>query len=86
MFTDDSRWMTVVRTTNVPLEEYLVSYQSLLPSTIYSFRVIAYNKYGISYPVTSDDVVIFFNHCCVALASTNRSNDRFLVFRIVALK
>lgn len=49
--------MTVVRTTNGPLEEYLVSYQSLLPSTIYSFRVIVYNKYGISYPVTSDDVV-----------------------------
>lgn len=49
--------MTVVRTTNGPLEEYLVSYQSLLPSTMYSFRVIAYNKFGISCPVTSEDVV-----------------------------
>lgn len=55
---DDSRWMTVVRTTNGPLEEYLVSYQSLLPSTMYSFRVIAYNKFGISCPVTSEDVVL----------------------------
>lgn len=45
------------RTKNGPIEEFLVSYQSLLPSTNYYFRVIAYNKYGISYPVTSNNEV-----------------------------
>ncbi|KAL1140779.1 hypothetical protein AAG570_000709, partial [Ranatra chinensis] len=54
----DTRWATVTRTGNGPLEEFSVSYQSLLPSTSYYFRLIAYNKYGISYPVKSDDVVL----------------------------
>jgi hypothetical protein len=54
---DDSRWQTVTRTNNGLLEEFTVSYQNLLPSTSYTFRVIAYNKYGISYPAYSDDAV-----------------------------
>lgn len=57
LFIDDNRWITVERTKNGPIEEFLVSYQSLLPSTNYYFRVIAYNKYGISYPVTSNNEV-----------------------------
>ncbi|XP_069695045.1 protein sidekick isoform X3 [Periplaneta americana] len=55
---DDTRWQTVIRTNNGPLEEFTISYQNLLPSTSYTFRVIAYNKYGISYPAYSDDAVI----------------------------
>uniref|UniRef100_A0A8D9FE64 Protein sidekick n=1 Tax=Cacopsylla melanoneura TaxID=428564 RepID=A0A8D9FE64_9HEMI len=55
---DDSRWTTVIRTNNGPLEEFSVSYQNLLPSTSYIFRVIAYNSFGISYPVHSDDIVL----------------------------
>ncbi|PNF38721.1 Protein sidekick [Cryptotermes secundus] len=56
--TDDTRWQTVTRTNNGLLEEFTVSYQNLLPSTSYTFRVIAYNKYGISYPAYSDDAVL----------------------------
>ncbi|KAL1390239.1 hypothetical protein pipiens_012488 [Culex pipiens pipiens] len=44
----DSRWETVARTTNGPIQEFTVSFQSLLPSTAYKFRVIAYSsRYGI---------------------------------------
>lgn len=55
---DDVRWQTVTQTSNGPLEEFTVSYQNLLPSTSYTFRLIAYNKYGISYPAYSDDAVL----------------------------
>lgn len=51
---DDMRWQTVTKTTNGPLQEFTVSYQSLLPSTSYKFRVMPYNKFGISYPAISD--------------------------------
>lgn len=54
---DDSRWQTIVRTSNGPLTEYTVSYQNLLPSTSYLFRVISYNRYGISYPAYSSETV-----------------------------
>ncbi|XP_013182226.1 PREDICTED: protein sidekick isoform X2 [Papilio xuthus] len=55
---DDTRWETITRTSNGMLEEFTVSYQSLLPSTAYSFRVIAYNAYGISAPAGSDKVIV----------------------------
>lgn len=55
---DDNRWQTVARTTNGPLQDFTVSYQSLLPSTSYNFRVIPYNKYGVSFPATSDEYVL----------------------------
>ncbi|PSN39774.1 Protein sidekick [Blattella germanica] len=55
---DDTRWQTVTRTNNGPLEDFTISYQNLLPSTSYTFRVIAYNRYGISYPAYSDDAVL----------------------------
>lgn len=55
---DDTRWETVARTTNGPIQEFTVSFQSLLPSTAYKFRVIAYNRYGISCPVYSDDAIL----------------------------
>lgn len=35
-----------------------MSYQSLLPSTSYNFRVIPYNSFGISYPAYSDESVL----------------------------
>ena len=57
---DDTRWQTVTRTNTGLLEEFTVSYQNLLPSTSYTFRVIAYNIYGISYPAYSDDAVCIF--------------------------
>ena len=50
----------MTRTNSGLLEEFTVSYQNLLPSTSYTFRVIAYNIYGISYPVYSDDAVCIF--------------------------
>ncbi|XP_049831894.1 protein sidekick isoform X2 [Schistocerca gregaria] len=55
---DDTRWQTVIRTKNGELQEFTISYQNLLPSTSYKFRLIAYNKYGISYPAYSNDVVL----------------------------
>ncbi|XP_012274978.1 protein sidekick isoform X2 [Orussus abietinus] len=55
---DDARWQTIVRTSNGPLVEYTVSYQNLLPSTSYLFRVISYNRYGISYPAYSTDTIL----------------------------
>lgn len=55
---DDTRWETITRTSNGMLEEYTISYQSLLPSTAYSFRVIAYNMYGISPPTYSEKVIV----------------------------
>ncbi|XP_074029858.1 sidekick cell adhesion molecule isoform X2 [Leptinotarsa decemlineata] len=55
---DDTRWQTVSKTTNGPLQEFTVLYQSLLPSTSYKFRVISYNKFGISYPAYSDESVL----------------------------
>ncbi|KAJ8966484.1 hypothetical protein NQ317_018469 [Molorchus minor] len=55
---DDIRWQTVTKTANGPLQEYTVSYQSLLPSTLYKFRVIPHNKFGISYPAYSDESVL----------------------------
>ncbi|XP_039293021.1 protein sidekick isoform X1 [Nilaparvata lugens] len=54
----DTRWTTVTKTSNGPLEEFTVSYQNLLPSTAYNFRLIAYNKFGISCPAYSEDVVL----------------------------
>ncbi|KAK9504659.1 hypothetical protein O3M35_010943 [Rhynocoris fuscipes] len=51
---DDTRWSTVTRTGNGPLQEFSVSYQNLLPSTTYNFRLITYNKFGISYPAYTD--------------------------------
>lgn len=39
------------------VEEYTVSYQNLLPSTQYQFRLIAYNQYGISYPAVANEKV-----------------------------
>ncbi|XP_015175534.1 PREDICTED: protein sidekick isoform X1 [Polistes dominula] len=54
----DTRWQTIVRSSNGPLTEYTVSYQNLLPSTSYLFRVISYNRYGISYPVYSTETIL----------------------------
>ncbi|XP_076288638.1 sidekick cell adhesion molecule isoform X2 [Lasioglossum baleicum] len=54
----DSRWQTIVRSSNGPLTEYSISYQNLLPSTSYLFRVISYNRYGISYPAYSTETIL----------------------------
>ncbi|ODM95509.1 Protein sidekick [Orchesella cincta] len=54
---DESRWQTVFKTDQGPQTEFTLSYQNLLPSTGYNFRIIAYNKHGISYPVASDETV-----------------------------
>jgi hypothetical protein len=55
---DISRWETVARTNSGPLQEFSVSFQSLLPSTAYNFRVISFNRYGISYPAYSDVTIL----------------------------
>ncbi|XP_059483916.1 protein sidekick [Neocloeon triangulifer] len=55
---DDVRWQIVAKTKGGPSREFSVSYQNLLPSTSYKFRVIAYNKFGVSYPTYSKENVI----------------------------
>ncbi|KAK0160324.1 hypothetical protein PV328_007750 [Microctonus aethiopoides] len=55
---DESRWQTIVKSSNGLLIEYIVSYQNLLPSTFYFFRVISYNRYGISYPASSSETIL----------------------------
>nr|CAD7448038.1 unnamed protein product [Timema bartmani] len=55
---DEKKWQTIIRSSNGPLQEFTISYQNLLPSTSYTFRVITYNKYGISYPSASNEAVL----------------------------
>ncbi|KAF5272120.1 hypothetical protein FQA39_LY01202 [Lamprigera yunnana] len=55
---DDAHWQTVIHTKNGQLQDFTVSYQNLLPSTSYNFRLIPYNKFGISYPAYSDETVL----------------------------
>ncbi|XP_037889143.1 protein sidekick isoform X3 [Glossina fuscipes] len=57
-FIYDSRWETITKTTTGTTQDFTVSYQSLLPSTAYTFRVIAYNRFGISFPVYSKDSIL----------------------------
>lgn len=49
-----------MKTETGEVEEYTVSYQNLLPSTQYEFRLITYNEYGISYPAVADEKVNYF--------------------------
>ncbi len=56
-FTEEDQWQTVARTDQGPMREYSVSYQNLMPSSSYTFRIVAYNKFGISYPVYTHDPV-----------------------------
>lgn len=46
-----------MKTETGKVEEYTVSYQNLIPSTQYEFRLVAYNEYGISYPAVTDEKV-----------------------------
>lgn len=48
----------MIQTKNGPLQDFTVSYQNLLPSTSYNFRLIAYNKFGISYPAYCEEIVV----------------------------
>ncbi|CAG7730812.1 unnamed protein product, partial [Allacma fusca] len=54
---DENRWQRVVKTDGGMTSDFTLSYQNLLPSTAYNFRVIAYNNHGISYPASSEDTV-----------------------------
>jgi len=56
-FAEEDQWQTVARTDQGPMREYSVSYQNLMPSSTYTFRIVAYNKFGISYPVYTHDPV-----------------------------
>ncbi|KAJ8687397.1 hypothetical protein QAD02_023191 [Eretmocerus hayati] len=55
---DDSQWHREEKTKNGLLTEYSISYQNLLPSISYLFRVIAYNRFGISYPAYSTETIL----------------------------
>ncbi|XP_051864695.1 protein sidekick isoform X9 [Drosophila albomicans] len=55
---DDSRWTKIEQTKKGTMQDFTVSYHILMPSTAYTFRVIAYNQYGISFPVYSKDSIL----------------------------
>lgn len=57
-YLDDTKWQVVAKSNNGPIQDFTVSFQTLLPSTVYLFRVSSYNKYGISYPVYSEEPVL----------------------------
>ncbi|XP_076305612.1 sidekick cell adhesion molecule isoform X1 [Tachypleus tridentatus] len=54
---DEERWTTLVSLNSGPQLSYTISYQNLLPSAHYIFRIFARNKYGISLPAMSDEPV-----------------------------
>ena len=54
---DSLKWEVLMKTESGEAEEYTISYQNLLPSTRYVFRVVAYNVYGISYPAEGGEEV-----------------------------
>ncbi|XP_064109452.1 protein sidekick-like isoform X2 [Macrobrachium nipponense] len=56
MYSD--KWTVLMKTETGEIEEYTVSYQNLLPSTQYEFRLIAYNQYGISYPAVANEKIV----------------------------
>lgn len=56
MYSD--KWSVLMKTETGEVEEYTVSYQNLLPSTQYEFRLITYNRYGISYPAVADEKIV----------------------------
>lgn len=55
---DDTKWTMVAKSTNGQMTDFTVSFQSLLPSTVYMFRISSYNKYGISLPAYCDEPVL----------------------------
>ncbi|CAL4132916.1 unnamed protein product, partial [Meganyctiphanes norvegica] len=55
---DSDKWDVLMKTETGVVEEYTISYQNLLPSTRYQFRLIAYNQYGISYPAVTNDYIV----------------------------
>ncbi|MCL4132717.1 UNVERIFIED_CONTAM: hypothetical protein GTU68_036672 [Idotea baltica] len=55
---DGDAWIVLMKSETGALEEYTVSFQNLLPSTTYTFRLIAYNKFGISYPSVADQNIV----------------------------
>merc|ERR1719242_1531006 len=54
---DEDKWKTEARTEGGAIQEYMMPYQNLLPTTKYTFRVMAYSKYGISLPATSQESI-----------------------------
>ncbi|XP_017048179.1 protein sidekick isoform X8 [Drosophila ficusphila] len=57
-FVYDSRWTKIEQSRKGMMQDFTVSYHILMPSTAYTFRVIAYNRYGISFPVYSKDSIL----------------------------
>ncbi|KRF82053.1 LOW QUALITY PROTEIN: uncharacterized protein Dvir_GJ19051 [Drosophila virilis] len=57
-FIYDSRWTKIEQTKKGTMQDFTVSYHILMPSTAYTFRVIAYNRYGISFPAYSKDSIL----------------------------
>ncbi|CAG0892307.1 unnamed protein product [Darwinula stevensoni] len=54
---DERKWETVTRSSQGPADSFAIPYGNLQPSTLYFFRVMAYNAYGISSPVQTEKAV-----------------------------
>jgi protein sidekick len=55
---DDTKWTAVAKSKNGQTQEFTVSFQTLLPSTVYKFRISSYNKFGISCPAYFEETVL----------------------------
>jgi len=53
----EDKWKTEIKTDGGAVQDYTISYQNLSPLTSYDFRVFAYNQYGISDPVLSEETI-----------------------------
>ena len=84
-FADEDKWKTEARTEGGAIQEYTISYQNLVPSTSYTFRVIAYNKYGISYPAKSQASVRIINHLFLARFWLNRKHAAKIAMKILSV-
>jgi protein sidekick len=56
--TDDNKWQTVAKPSSGAMQDFTVSFQTLLPSTFYIFRISSFNQYGISYPLYADEYIL----------------------------
>ena len=84
-FADEDKWKTEARTEGGAIQEYTISYQNLVPATSYTFRVIAYNKYGISYPAKSQSSVRYV-HLSASYVFWRYKKKYFLVPTTISIK
>uniref|UniRef100_T1JF76 Protein sidekick n=1 Tax=Strigamia maritima TaxID=126957 RepID=T1JF76_STRMM len=54
----DSKWQQITHIDGYPHTEYAISYQNLLPSSTYKFRLFSNNSFGVSSPAETSELVV----------------------------